>query len=193
MSTAKTPKSRFVPAFDEQSIFIMGLSALAVYFLSPEMQLVFSSGHAETKERARFLLYFGLLAAPFLLSVFHVFSSRSKSPMERSLFLYFGVTWSFLVGLYSGVTMLQSESLLLLVSSLWNIWGALSVFSLYNAPEPEVYVSDRDTTLMQLLVGILVASGIVYVGVFAYPLHWSVTLSLCVSYAEIASSVLRGS
>ncbi len=177
------------PRFDEQSIFLMGISLFALYLFDPKMHEVFSVSSSDGRSFGKSILFGGILFISFAIACINVFIRRSKSSVEKSLLLFCGVFVSFVIGLTAGVHLWEKSSGVYLIFPIWNLIAAGTAIWLYNSTNPELYVSDRDTTLLQLVAGVMLVIVVVQYGI-REQLHWSVTFSICLAYAQSLDSIL---
>jgi len=99
---------RFAPTFEESSLFTMGVTFIALFCVDSELrgQIV---GFVLVKNSS-LLIALALYFLGLMLSVFHVFSDKKKSELEKQALLTFAIATNAISGLFSGSFAMANSS-----------------------------------------------------------------------------------
>jgi hypothetical protein len=129
-----------------------------------------------------------------VLSLYHVFTTREKTKFEKMVMLFFAVAANAGTGIISGWYVIENNDVhnWQLVFPIWNIInGALLLLMLRFRIIDEECISDRDATLVQIILG-LVAVLIIFVFCnYVFKLHWAITFSICIIYTTSFDRALQ--
>ena len=171
-----------IPNYDELSLFLMAVVFVILYFANGKMQ----------EDITRFLMrldiwrrviYVVLFSLGMFLCLYHVFTSRKKTDAEKGIMLLFAVTVNVVTGFIAGFYMLKDCPRWLLVFPVWNIINsALIIIMQYVNLFDESYISDRDATITQVIIGLAAVLIIFFLCNNTFNLHWAITYSICIIY-----------
>jgi hypothetical protein len=171
-----------IPNYDELSLFLMAVVFIALYFTDGKMQ----------EDITRFLMrldiwrrviYVGLFMLGMFLCLYHVFTSRRKTDVEKGIMLLFAITVNAATGFIAGFYMLKDCPGWLLVFPAWNIINsALLIIMQYVNLFDESHISDRDATITQVILGLIAVLVIFFLCNNTFKLHWAITYSICIIY-----------
>ncbi len=172
------------PSYNERDLFIIALIACLLWYFSVEMRhTLLTMGHPyQQKEHAAGVLF--LLGSGVLLSVYHVFSERKKTQIEKVILLCFVTFLTGFAGLKAGIYAFTAGSRWFLPFALINLADALLLMLLfeYNITT-ENDVNDEPAGFSELLVGSGIGLAIFGICHFVLHFYWAETLSVCVAYA----------
>jgi hypothetical protein len=152
------------------------------------------------------LLFF---AGGLVLCLFHVFSGRKKTRIEKHAMLCFAIVSNAVCGILASLHILGISpddprafsilhiwdmfnsadgpsvvSRLFLILPVWNILNcAFLLMSLRVGLIDERNISDEQANRMEVLFGFIVTGCIFVVCQFLFKLYWAITFSICVIYA----------
>jgi hypothetical protein len=171
-----------IPNYDELSLFLMAVVFIALYFTDGKMQ----------EDITRFLMrldiwrrviYVGLFMLGMFLCLYHVFTLRRKTDVEKGIMLLFAITVNAATGFIAGFYMLKDCPGWLLVFPAWNIINsALLIIMQYVNLFDESHISDRDATITQVILGLIAVLVIFFLCNNTFKLHWAITYSICIIY-----------
>lgn len=187
-------KSLIIPKFDEQAVFLMGFAFVGLFFLSAELRGQLTAIILEPAREKEMFGVFALLPviAGFLLAAFHVLSRREKSKTEKEIMLCFGAFVSLVAGLHASTHMFMELRGLLIVFPVWNIMCAGSAFWVLENPDKlECFFHERDTSLLQLIIGVGAVGVILWFFSSVKHWHWSEIFSVAVFYTESIDVLIR--
>jgi hypothetical protein len=171
-----------IPNYDELSLFLMAVVFITLYLTNGKMQ----------EDITRFLMrldiwrrviYIGLFSLGMLLCLYHVFTSRKKTDIEKSIMLIFAITVNAATGVIAGLYMLKESPGWLLIFPIWNILNsAVIILMQYFNFFDETQISDRDATKTQVVIGLIAIFIIFYICNNVFNLHWAITYSICIIY-----------
>jgi peptidoglycan/LPS O-acetylase OafA/YrhL len=152
----------FIPKYDELTIFMMTVALLLLFlfdnsFRSKVVWLVVESG----RDAFRVVILILFFLAGGLLSVYHVFTERSKTKIEKGAMLFFAVMTNALCGLLASGHILDNwgdAPGILIVFPLWNgINCVLLVILLRVGVINETSVTDENARSGEVIFGFVIA------------------------------------
>ena len=183
----------FIPRYDELSLYLMSLSFLLTFLANGRLRTMVFTAFADNFDPRYFPLYIVLFLflAGLAFSIYHVFSSRKKTPEEKEAMLYFAVIINGLAGILAGARMFEDSPGILLLFPVWNILNSLVLLGMYwLRMVNEETISDDNTPLVDVLAG-SVAVLALYGLCRWLDLYWAYTFSICVAYATSLSSAFH--
>jgi hypothetical protein len=176
-------RSLFIPTFNEVSLFSMSLTCLLLIITNFKFHIVFTSnppanGHYEV------LIVYAVFAGGLLLSIFHAFSTREKSSLEKIFMLFFACFICGFVGIWSGTYLwYRTESWY----RIFPVWNVISSYFLLCSVRDSTAIDDRilDTDASPLEIGLSTVLTLVVFSVsqYLFKLYWAATFSITVAYA----------
>ena len=190
----------FIPTLDAKAVVIMGTCSILLYFLDPNMRgdFHFSAMRNEfNKETGTAALIYCFMALSYVVAIFSLnpsqFTTRDQKDLrvQNSMVLYFGVAWSLIVGLNAATVGLDSVHGVFVIFPIMNIVSAFAMLWILDKDSPETQVLNKHSRIENVFVGLVISSVVVYLGVIWLKVHWSITLSMAVAYAESVDSQLQ--
>ncbi len=182
-----------IPTYDELSLFLMAVTFILLYATNGRM-----------REQIRLIMatpdasWLYLVALAFVgalgLCIYHVFTTREKTDLERTIMLAFAVLMNLVTGIVASVYTLTNALIAdwLLIFAVWNIVNAiLLVLLVCLRVVDEECISDRDATLPQVVLGLIAVLIIFALCHFVFKLHWSLTFSICIIYTTSFDKALQ--
>lgn len=202
-------KGFFLPTFSELSLFMMSLSFLLVLFFSKSMRTGLFKFLTGPRSDPRIFMLFVLFGAGLVLSIFHVFTERQKSKVEKYAMLFFAVLANAICGILASLhilgispadhgvlsildigDLLNNEvsnsfvSRIYLILPVWNIINCLLLLVSFRLGWiTDRNISDEKAGRFEILLGSLITAAIFVVCQFLFKLYWAITFSICVIYA----------
>jgi DNA-directed RNA polymerase subunit RPC12/RpoP len=171
-----------IPNYDELSLFLMAVVFIILYATNVKMQDDITQFLMRLGTWRRYL-YIGLFAIGLLLCLYHVFTRRKKSDIEKGIMLVFAITINAATGIIAGLYMLKESPGWLFLFPVWNLLNsAVIVLMQYTNFFNEDQISDRNATITQVFIGLIAILIIFYVCSNIFDLHWSITYSICIIY-----------
>ncbi len=131
-----------------------------------------------------------VIAVPFvflsglLLSIYHAFTDRPKTPLEKSFMLFFAVLLNAFSGILAGMYDLTTTNGWLAIFPLLNIINGIVLILMFRMGIlSDANISDRHASRSQFLLttaAVLILFAICH---YLFFLIWMQTLSICVAYA----------
>lgn len=195
----------FLPSYNRLSLFLISISMLMVLVASDECR------------RALFRVLIGrvpkgmpwifILANPMIwlllvllggaaLCVCRLFTARWQSNPVKWLMLWFAVLVNVFTGIYAGQYMLRQiedpRAYYLYIFPVWNIVNSVVLFALfrYGQVTPKD-VSDEDVSILQAVMGTLIAVIVFVLCHYVFKWYWAITYSVCVVYATGFSHAIQ--
>ena len=177
----------FFPDYDEASLFVMSISVVILFFIS-----------ADFRSKALFSLYFFgfagfiLMAGGLVLSLFHIFSHRRKSGLEKRAMLFFAIVVNAFSAWVGGLYILRNTTGWMIVFPTINIVTALFLLFLFLVEFiDERVISDKDYSPKMVIPGAVLGLAILMMNNYAFKLYWAVNLCICVGYATVLNDVIN--
>jgi hypothetical protein len=172
------------PKYNELTAYLTALTCVVLFLSHPDFRQAYFeiiTGAGAGRASIAFLAL-GLIAAlGFLLSIIHVFTSRYKSPFEKTCMGVFVMGANGVAGFAAGIELLPSNWSILMLIPLWNIF--MGAFLLYQIGVMEYAITDENASLYQVIYAsiiLLVVFAITYV---RFHLTWAMTFSICMFYS----------
>lgn len=171
-----------IPNYDELSLFLMSAVFIILYFTSGKLQDDII-GFLMRLDILRRYLYVGLFMLGMSLCLYHVFTPRQKTDIEKGIMLLFAISINAATGIIAGFYMLKGCPGWLLIFPAWNIINSiLLIIMQYVNLFDEDQISDRDATITQVIIGLAAILIIFYICNNVFNLHWAITYSICIIY-----------
>ncbi len=149
-----------------------------------------TSGSFHAEAFMYFLMFLVLFIGGFALSLYHVFSTRPKNMIEKSIILLFAGVTNAIAGIAAGVHIMESSEGPWLVFPILNILSSFTLIYIL-ALSDENRLDDTDATRPQVIGGIIVTMIIFSICHFVYDLYWAITFSICTAYATNINDVFQ--
>jgi len=186
----------FIPTYDELSLFLMAVTLIVLYLANSHMRNQIDTFFVKAAEINAWMLFAPLVLflATICLCIYHVFTTREKTVFEKRVMMCFAVLTNLVTGTIAAVYTLTNAvaSDWLLVFPIWNIInGVLILLMVSLGIIDEECISDRDATLVQIILG-LVAVLIIFVFCnYVFKLYWAITFSICIIYTTSFDRALQ--
>jgi hypothetical protein len=186
----------FIPTYDELSLFLMAVTLIVLYLANSHMRNQIENFFVKAAEINAWILFVPLVLflATLGLCIYHVFTTREKTVLEKRVMVGFAVLTNLVTGTIAAVYTLTNAvaSDWLLVFPIWNIInGVLMLLMVSLGIIDEECISDRDATLVQIILG-LVAVLIIFVFCnYVFKLYWAITFSICIIYTTSFDRALQ--
>jgi DNA-directed RNA polymerase subunit RPC12/RpoP len=186
----------FIPTYDELSLFLMAVTLIVLYLANSHMRNQIENFFVKAAEADAWPLFIPLVLflATLGLCIYHVFTTREKTVFEKRVMVGFAVLTNLVTGTIAAVYTLTNAvaSDWLLVFPIWNIInGVLILLMVSLGIIDEECISDRDATLVQIILG-LVAVLIIFVFCnYVFKLYWAITFSICIIYTTSFDRALQ--
>ena len=183
----------FIPTYDELSLFLMAVTFILLGATNDTMQKQIYKGITAIDDLRVYFLSVVFLGG-IVLSLYHVFTTREKTNYEKMVMLFFAVAANAGTGIISGWYVIENNDVhnWQLVFPIWNIINSILLFLMLRLKViDEKCISDRDATLVQIILG-LVAVLIIFVFCnYVFKLYWAITFSICIIYTTSFDRALQ--
>ena len=171
-----------IPNYDELSLFLMAVVFVILYFTNSRLQVDITAFLMRLDVWRRYI-YIALFMLAMSLCLYHVFTLRKKTDIEKGIMLLFAITVNAATGFIAGFYMLKECPGWLLVFPVWNIINSvLLIIMQYVNLFDENQISDRDATIPQVILGLAAVLIIFFLCNNTFKLHWAITYSICIIY-----------
>ncbi len=173
-----------IPQYDEVTLFAMSYTCVLLFVFN-----FHSVNWGETLELDRdgAVVYIFMILVFFLgllLSMYHAFTDRPKSQVEKFLMLFFAVTLNGFSGFCGGVYALSRTDSWFIIFPVLNIVNALVLLFMFKTHiVDENNIEDDNASLIQIIFTAIVVVTLFVVCNYIYKLIWIETLSVCIVYA----------
>jgi hypothetical protein len=175
-----------IPQYDEIALFAMSLTCVllilaAVLSGNPDVQIAI---YPERDADPRIIAAAFVFLSGLLLSLYHAFTDRPKTALEKSFMLFFAVLLNSFSGILAGMYELAATSGWLVMFPLLNIGNSVVLFSMYRSGTlSEANISDQHASRNQFVLTAAIVLILFAVCRYMFSLIWMQTLSICVAYA----------
>lgn len=174
----------FVPQYDELSLFSMGyMFVLFVVINNPPTHWDMSNIKINL-ESLKFILFMFPFSVGMLLCIYHAFTDRKKTSIEKKLMIFFAAIINGFSGIWGGTYILVHNSGWgFSLFPVWNIISGFILLTLLRSTDfEEKTISNDNVSLSQLFSSTVILSGIFYLCYFAFQLTWAATFSICIAW-----------
>ena len=185
----------FIPYYDELTLF--SISYVCLLFIITNASDISLDMHSisitdNIKDSIILSIFFIIIIFGFLLSLYHAFSDRKKTLIEKKLMLFFAAITCGFSGIWGGTYMLLNSKNILIVFPIWNIIsGWILISSLRSNNLNEDNVSDENVHLGKVLLGLIIITGIFFLCYSFLKLNWATTFSICLVWVTTLNSTVN--
>lgn len=188
------PAKNFVPSFDELAIFCVSYSVIFLFVINDVFRSEFSS-YLLTNIIGILLLIMIIIGMAF--SVFHVLSSRKKTPIEKRFMLFFIVFMNLTAGFfgffYVVFDAVRASDFYSLIFPIWNFSYALYLAALMRLHKlDETAIRDENAPFYCTIFSVVLISVILLICQFYFQLYWIFSFSIALFYVSIFNQFLIG-
>jgi DNA-directed RNA polymerase subunit RPC12/RpoP len=183
----------FIPVYDELSLFLMAITLILLFVTNTSFQEQIHKWNERFSD-SRIFIAGVILLAGMGLSIYHVFTTREKTGIEKWIMLLFAVLTNAGTGIISGWYVLNSSPIQnwQIIFPMWNIInGVLLLLMLRLRIIDEECISDRDATAGEVIRGLFAVIVIFIFCNYVFKLHWAITFSICIIYATSFDKALQ--
>lgn len=172
------------PRFHEISAYLIAFSLYWLFVFHSEIRQSFFIIFSGFGTMSPFFIILGLIViAGLLISLFHGFTHRKKSPFEKAIMGWFVMGTSGVASFFVGTEMLPSRWSIMMILPIWNILN--SALMLFQMGFQKYDVSDEDASTMEVFAATVVLVVILIISSLILHLSWAMTLSICIFYSTI--------
>jgi len=206
MAKKKQIKSHIIrnflnPSFDETTLFVMCILFMILYVINGLMRSDLHkllSSFTEGDDQGYMGIWIILICffGGICFSIFHAFSKRKKSTIEKAAMLIFAIAVTAGSGIYAGKWMIDNTSEWLLIFPMINVACSglllLKFTMMFLRRNIDVsYIKDDDTTVPQLIIGSVAGVIVLIICQFWFKLYWAITLSICIVYTSCINESIQ--
>lgn len=182
----------FIPVYDELSLFLMAVTLILLGLANAPMR---EQIHNWMKSQSvHIYLWAVIVLGGVCLSIYHVFTTREKTDIEKMIMLIFAVLTNAGAGIVAGVYVIKNSDVhnWLIVFPIWNIInGVLLLLMLRFRIIDTECISDRDATITDVIIGLAAVLVIFILCNYVFKLYWAITFSICIIYATSFDKALQ--
>jgi len=180
-------RSIFEPNYNELSLSMMSLAFLLVFFSNESLRNGLFKLLSQPKDRSVISMFLLPFAAGLVLPLYHVFSQREKTIVEKHIMLFFAVLTNGISGIYASAYIISKSAdvhFIFILLPIWNIINCVILLISYRVGLINVSnISDVDVRPIEVLFGFIITLAIFALCQFVFKLYWALTFSICVIYA----------
>jgi len=174
-----------LPSYDEISMFLMSAAVVLITLFDPSLRKMVVGFLFSVNGIFWAGVYIAMYLCGLALSIYHIFSSRSKSQTETYLMLFFAVLTNGLSGIGAGIYLLSHSVVWVAIFPMCNILsGTALMLMLWFDVIDRQCVSEREGTILQAGLGLAAMLAVFLACTYVLKLHWVLTLSICIAYAS---------
>ncbi|MGH7427171.1 MAG: hypothetical protein ACREJ4_02220 [Candidatus Methylomirabilaceae bacterium] len=183
-----------IPEYSELPMFLFGVTALlAVVTESGAVRAAVADALSRADLQKWILgpITAAMFIAGWVLSLYHVFTSRRKQPWEKSSLLGFAIMTNFAVGVAAAFHTLRDAHGLLALFPAWNLVSAMVLGLMWSNDEiPLSSIRDDNAPVLEVAGATVVMLTAFTLARFVVHLHAALTLSMCLAFATSLGTVL---
>lgn len=184
-----------VPTYDKLSLFLMAVTLILLYVTNTKMlgqmrDLIHRFTTDPEYQRLFNTILIYLAAFLFLVLI----TPREKIDFKKMIMLLFAVLINAGTGVIAGLYVIRNAAVInwLLVFPIWNIVNCvLMLLMLGLRVIDEECISDREATLVQIILGLAAVLVILLLCNYVFKLYWAITFSICVVYTTSFDRALQ--
>lgn len=176
-------ESFFLPQFDEGSLFTMSYICILLFVINSSPSEWSFSNIQFHEDSFKGLLIFIPFVAGMILCIYHAFSDRKKTNIEKKLMLLFAAFINGFTGIWAGTYLLVNNIYTWYgIFPIWNIiTGYILLASIRASNIEEEVISDENVEFGQLLISTIVSTALFFVCYYGFNLNWAATFSICIA------------
>ncbi len=180
------------PSYDEVSLLLMSATSVALLVVDSGLRHQIAGLFAEPGKPGPgyFLMWAAVIVGGLGLSVFHAFSSRPKTPLEKTWMGAFAMATNGIAGVACGMELFDEQWHGWSLFPLWNIISGVVLLYLM-ALAPQDAVIDDNAAMPEIVLGITVLSCIFAYCQYSAHMSWALTFSVCVAYSTSLDQPVR--
>ena len=126
----------------------------------------------------------------FLLTIYHAFSRRRKSGLEKFFIISYILILNFYITVESIYYIIKSANYYLAILPFLNLIYLLILLELWDENLPKDIriddrsISNKNASKIEIFIGFIIVSLIVFFSNNILTYHWSISLSMLVSYSQ---------
>jgi len=174
---------------------MMSLAFLLVFFSNDQLRSILFKLLSGLKDRFAIFMLLLLFTAGLVLSLYHVFTQRERTIIEKHIMLFFAVLTNAVSGIYASVHILSKSTdahCIFILLPIWNIINCLILLVSYRVGIISAdNISDENIRGFEAFLGFIITVAIFAACQFVFHLHWAITFSICVIYATSFGEALH--
>ena len=179
----------FAPHYDELALFMMSYVLILLVLANNPLRTWNLKNFSIKADHPGLILIVAIFSGGFILCLYHAFSGRRKTPLEKKIMMFFAAIMNGFAGIWSGTYILvHSKGWAFSIFPVWNIISGYILILFLRTSRMEECIGDENITLGRLFLSGAIATGIFYVCHFIFVLNWAMTFSICVAWATSLSS-----
>jgi phosphatidylserine synthase len=177
--------------YSELSAYLTSLTCVIIFCTHPDLRQYLSNIFDNSKEGGQIYALFiaGFIAIlGFVLSIFHVFTNRQKTQVEKYLMGAFTIGATAIAGIEAAIDELNSGGSFLVLFPIWNI--LMGIIMLYQIRYGKFEVTDENATILEVSVGSILLFIVFAITYFTFHLSWAMAFSICMLYSTSLMFIL---
>jgi hypothetical protein len=173
-----------IPQYDEISLFAMSFTcSLLIIAAALETRWDIRNPFS-TMEDVKIMAIIVMFISGLILSIYHAFSDRPKTSLEKYLMLFFAVILNGFSGIMAGTYFLEGAKGWMVIFPILNIINGAILLGMFRSQIlDDRNISDHNVSIIQIALAATVIILLFAVCHYIFHLLWAQTLSICVLYA----------
>ena len=170
--------------YNELSTYLIALTCVLLFCVHPGLRsyLFDMFDRADTDGQFITLFVAGFIAVlGFMLSIFHLFTKRPKTQVEKYLMGAFAIGATAIAGIEAGIEELNSGGSILVFFPIWNI--LMGIIMLFQIRLEKFEITDENASFWEVSVGSMILVIVFAITNFAFHLSWAMAFSICMFYS----------
>jgi hypothetical protein len=184
------PKTKY----SELSTYLTALACAVIFFTHPNFRQSIAQliqgipSQGGITDLIAFLILGFIVILGFVLSLYHVFTSREKSSFEKYLMGAFTIGANATAAITAGFEEINSGSYTLIFFPLWNILIGLALIIQIRLKKFEV--SDENASLLEVAVNSIALLVVFFITNYAFRLSWAIEFSVILFFSSFLIFVI---
>ena len=173
----------FIPRYDELSLFSISYVCTLFFLVNKKSFSLNFSDFSISYDAFLMAILCLMLLSGYLLSLYHAFTDRRKTLIEKKLMLVYAAIVCGFSGIWSGTYMLVESPNMLIIFPVWNIIsGWILLGALRGGSLTEDNIDDENVHFGQVVSSIIIISCVFFFCYIFFKLNWAATFSICLTW-----------
>lgn len=182
----------FLPVYDELVLYSMSYICLLFSLLNIKKLSFNPEDFYFSIEGILLTVLFLMFLAGMILSFYHAFTDRDKTPFEKRLMRIFAGILCGFAGVWGGTFALDNSLGVLTVFPVWNIFnGMVLLYALRGGGLSEDNIGDENVELSEVITATFMVSIVFLICHLVFKLNWATTFSICIFWVTTLTSPIN--
>jgi hypothetical protein len=171
--------------YSELFTYLTAITCAILFFSHPDFRQFISDTQDAFVEKGNgiYFLAVGLFAlAGFFYSIFHAFSLRPKTSIEKYCMGAFAIGANALAGIIAGAEEFNTTHSIFVLFPIWNI--IVGIVMLFQIRESKFEITDENVSSLEVWIASTTLIIVFAIAYLAFDISWAMTFSICMFYSS---------